>query len=273
MPNTVKYRGHNVSGPSPDLWSDCPVLELLENPGKGQYFFDDFTNVPTWSGVTTATLADKYNVYSDTGVIIGPSGEQGGGCRISIMDSDNDEGALQVNGGGFVISDAAADARPLWFEGSMKVTNFTGESVGVFMGLMQPASPANSLLVDGTAALAASKSYIGFQTLAAAPNTVRFVFADSTGTVQTWAANVKTLTAATYAKFGFKYDPDQMTKKIRIWVDGVEYTADAIDSTDIAAATFPDGDVLAPIFAAKTGEAADCPAFLKWWRCAQLART
>ena len=31
-----------AGGPSPIIWADCPVLEIIRNPGKGIHIFEDF---------------------------------------------------------------------------------------------------------------------------------------------------------------------------------------------------------------------------------------
>jgi len=268
--NTVTYRGQSVNGPSPDLWHDCPVLELLEDPSKGVYGFDDFTNVPTWSA-PAATKTDKYNVYGDTGVVLGPAGLQGGGLKISGNDGGNDEGHIQVHGGGLVISDTAANAKKLWFEGRVKKEVVTDAYLGFFLGLLTPGSAAADALVDTTLAMAASKSYLGFRNLADNGEELDIVHADSTGTVVEWGANVDTIEDDTFLKLGFKYDPDEPNGKlIRFWLDGVEYKADWMVAADIALSTFPDGDVLAPAFLTKNVNASEQLMHLAWWRWAQL---
>ena len=267
--NTVRYAGQVTKGPSYDLWKDCPVLELLEDPNVGVYGFDDFSQCPSWAA-PNATKADKYDLYGDTGVTIGPAGLQGGGLKIAGNDADNDEGSIQVGGGGLVISDTPAVARKLWFEVSFKKASVANNALAFFLGLMTPGSAAADVLVNDTGAIAATKSYIGFRALHDNGEELDVVFADSTGTVQEWKANIHTLEADAFVKLGFKYDPGN-AKKIRFWLNGVEYAADAIDAAKIAEATFPDGDLLAPILATKVGAAAEVVATLRWWRWAQLA--
>ncbi len=266
---SVQYRGQEKNGPSPDLWSDCPVLAILEDPAKGVYGYDDFTNCPTWTA-PDGTLADKYNVYGDTGVVLGPAGLQGGGLKISGNDADNDEGSIQVGGGGLVISDTAADAKKLWFEASVKKASIADNALAFFLGLMTPGSADADILADDTGAMAASKDYIGFRTLHASGEELDVVHAASAGDVVEWAGGIADMEADTFVKLGMKYDPDHPTRKIRFWLDGVEYATDWMVAADIALATFPDGVVLAPMFATKVGAAAESIAHLRWWRWAQL---
>ncbi len=304
MLNKVNYRGQVVSGPSYDLWSDCPVAEMMQDPNVGLHHFDNFSVCPTIttskkantgtaaSGLTAipaswdATAgsyvmndfasvlrdmhAGDYNYYNDDGVVIGPSGLQGGGLKISGNDADNDEGSIQAGGGGLVISDTSTAARKLWFEACIQKASIGDNGLAFFLGLMTPASTAADILVDDTGAMAASKSYLGFRVLQDNGEEVDFVHAKSTGAVVEWGADVVDMVAATDIKLGFKYDPDS-DKKIRLWIDGVEYSSDWLVAADIALATFPDGVVLAPMFATKVGTAAEVVTYMKWWRWAQLA--
>lgn len=270
MTNAVRWKSLETTGPTYDLWADCPVEEIIADPNVGIHFFDNFVNCPTWSA-PAGTLVDKYNVYGDTGVVIGPAGLQGGGLKISGNDADNDEGTIQVGGGGFVISDTAANAKKLWFEACFQKASVADNALAFFLGLLTPGSAAADIQVDDTGAMAASKSYIGFHTLHTSGEELDFVWGDSTSTVVTWGDNIGTLEAATDYKMGFKYDPG-LTRLIEVWLDGVCYKTDYVDAADIAHATsiFPDGDVLAPALCTKVGAAAEIICYMKWWRAAQL---
>jgi hypothetical protein len=304
MLNKVSYRGQVVNGPSYDLWSDCPVAEMDQDPNIGFHFYDNFSICPTITTAKTANTgtaasgltaipstwdatagayvmndfasilrdlrAGGYSYYNDDGVVLGPAGLQGGGLLISGNDADNDEGTIQAGGGGLVISDTASAARKLWFEACIQKASIGDNGLGFFLGLMTPGSAAANILVDNTAAMAASKGYVGFRVLQDNGEEVDFVHADSTGAVVEWGADVVDMEAATDIKLGFKYDPD-CDKKIRLWIDGVEYVSDWLVAADIALSTFPDGDVLSPMFATKVGTAAEVLTCMKWWRWAQLA--
>lgn len=270
--NTVTYQGQLGNGPSPDLWHDCPVLELLEDPGKGLYGFDDFSRMPTLTSGSGALDSGLYgyDAYTDEGAIAGPAGLQGAGLLISANDADNDEAHIQASGGGLVISDTASVARKLWFECRLKKASVTDNALAFFVGLCQ-VPLATNMLVDNTGAMVASKSYLGFRVLQDNGEELDIIYGDSAGSVQEWAAAITSMVADTYIKLGFKYDPDHPTRKIRFWLDGVEYKTDYIDAADIAAATFPDGDVLAPTLLTKVGTAAESKLYMPWWRWAQLA--
>ena len=41
--NTVFHKGDNDgAGPSPKIWGNCPMGDMLQNPNVGYHFFDDF---------------------------------------------------------------------------------------------------------------------------------------------------------------------------------------------------------------------------------------
>jgi hypothetical protein len=260
-----------MNGPSYDLWDDCPVGEIQVDPSVGIYGYDDFTQC-AYNAAPASLRVGRYDVYGDTGVTIGPSGLQGGGLKIAANDADNDEASIQVGGGGILLSSTASVARKAWFEASVRKEAITNEGLGFFLGLATPASAAADVLVNDTAALAASKSYIGYHVLNASASALDFIYGKSTSTVVTWGTAVASMVAATFIKVGFKFDPDAI-KKVRLYINGAEYLTDYIDATDLAHATslFPKDDVMSPIYATKVGTATEAVNYLRWWRWAQLA--
>jgi len=81
---------------------------------------------------------------------------------------------------------------------------------------------------------------------------------------------VATLVADTFIKLGFVYDPAaEPTKRIKVYVDGVEQST-YVTATDIATATFPDGEEMAPMAYVSAASASDGILTMDWWRIAQL---
>jgi hypothetical protein len=64
-------------------------------------------------------------------------------------------------------------------------------------------------------------------------------------------ATAATIAAATWYKVGFVYDPGEVpARRIKYFVDNVEGTT-YVTETNIATATFPDGEEMSPIFGVK----------------------
>ena len=71
-------------------------------------------------------------------------------------------------------------------------------------------------------------------------------------------------------KLGLVYDPAAPSdRRVTFFVDGVDIGS-YVTGTDIAAATFPDGETLGWIFATKVGSAAEVKANVRWVRFCQL---
>lgn len=268
----VQYGGASHNGPSNNLWKDCPILEMIEDPSIGFFIFDDFLNVPQM--ISDQDVA-RYSSYIDTGVTLKQSAAGvGGWLEVAGNDADNDEGSISTGGnagGPFLISDTAGSDKKLWFEARLKKASVDDNALALFVGLAEEALAGADTLVDDTGEVA-SKDLIGFQTLHADGDALVFCYRKAGQAKQTIALDSTSspLTADTFVKVGFKYDPDApTTKRIKIYVDNV-LQATFGTGTNIAAATFPDGEELAMLLATKVGDAAESKLQIDWWRCAQL---
>ena len=91
--------------------------------------------------------------------------------------------------------------------------------------------------------------------------------------MQTLVAGIKTFAAATFYKLGFVYDPNEDTAhRIRIYLDGAEYTTTYGTATQVAAATFPSAVYMSPTFCADNGAATSAKLDCDWHGVAQLSR-
>ena len=81
---------------------------------------------------------------------------------------------------------------------------------------------------------------------------------------------VATMVADTFMKLGFVYDPLAPTaKRITVYVDGVASTT-YVTGTNIATATFPDGEEMSPIMHLKAAADDDFTLTADWVQCYQL---
>ena len=236
---TITYEAAGTSQtPSPIVWGDCPVLEMIADPGVGDHIYDNFSHTNLENGDVYQGLGDNAPVY----VVDSLEG------RVSITSggTDNNQSIL----GSMVdighISDTAAEEAELWFEARIKVSSIADQ--GLFVGLAAEADIAVDFLADNSAALVSTADCIGFHA------------------VQT---GVHTLVADTYVKLGFKFNPIADTsERIKFYVNGVETTT-PVTGANIAAATFPDSVNLALMLTNKTGEGVTKSLVVDWYRFAQ----
>lgn len=282
--NSVDYRGNlaNIStadtgrGPSMAIWASCPVLQIIEDPSKGLYFFDDFVNPPSLSADSASTMYDTYIDTSNTILgLAGTTANYGGILRLSADATDNDAPVVTTGGGAgspFIIGNTAGTAFKLWFEGRIRKSSITDNQAAFFLGLAQAGTAAdNGLLEDDTGDVVNSISVIGFRVKNDNGEELDFVYQDAAQTAPTEViANISAMVADTWIKLGFVYDPAETAdKKIKIFVNGAEQST-YVTTTNIDAATFPENDGLTPTVGLKTGEATAVTLDMDWWRCAQV---
>ena len=271
MSNYVRYRdaSDTTEGPSPIIWADCPVNEMVHE-GLGFHYFDDFINL---SKHISDQDTQQYASYIDTGVTISQlAGVANGQCEVAGNDADNDEGHLCSHGPVGMVSSTAP--KKMWFECRIKKASIADNGVSMFVGLSfdhgssVPLSSADTL-VDDTGAPGAF-SFLGFHNDAADGDAINFMYR-AEGQAQTDAiAGVHVPVADTFVKLGFVYDPDAGDdQKITVYVNGAASTT-YITQANIEAATFPDAEPLGLALYTKVGAAAEVKVTMDWWKFAQM---
>jgi hypothetical protein len=146
-----------------------------------------------------------------------------------------------------MISDTSGDDKLLVFEARVRMSDLVGNR---FIGLGEEAFAADSAITDAGALV--DKDWIGFFALEGAPTILKFGYKKSGQTVQVpIASGLQTLAVDTWYKMGFIYDPLAPTsERIKVFVDNVENIT-KVTGTNIAAATFPDGEEMSPVFGVK----------------------
>ena len=272
----VDYRGKNSErGPSMEVWHDCDVLELIRDPNKGVYFFDDFLN---FSQHITDQDTQTYSSYIDTGVTIkgnasaGTNNQDRGVVEIAGNDADNDEGSITTGGNTGtlgMISDTAGSDQKLWFEARIKKASIADNALAFFVGLSAEGLAGANTLVDNTGEIA-DNDFIGFRTKHDNGEELDFVHNKNSGSITETIAAATSMVADTWIKVGFKYEPAEVSaRRISIYLDGVKQST-YVTGTTIATANFPDGEELALLLATKVGAAAESKFYIDWWRFAQL---
>lgn len=244
--NTQQYRGSQglglldtSRGPSQSIWSDCPLLEIINGVTDGVLFFDEFQNGPRVAAGAEAAYTGYgggYRGFADTGGLVQDGGEIGGTLDLS-SDGDNEGASFRMSCAPFQI---ARNLGKLWFEARIKTSTITDTKHNLFVGMM--ADNALTAIVPITALGAlADVNLVGFHrpesargaagTGGAIMNTVYKADGVTAVTVQTDAV---ALVADTYMKLGMVFDPTNNV--LSFYRNGVKlattYTIPAANGTD-----------------------------------------
>lgn len=250
------HTGRTASGAgfSPDIWDDCPIDQMRNDPTLGLYVFDDFPHVQA-SGY-------PYTLYTDTtDTFASLAGQVGGVARLALSGTDEDEAFVVYNQTAGIIK--ANVANDWWFEVRAKPSQ-VATSHGVFLGLAEEAGVGADFMTDSTMALKVLDS-IGFQMISAgngAANAVIQTIIQLNGGARVAVdATAGTATAA-YIKFGMK----SVLGTVSFYLNGAK-----LDTTIASTATnFPLDQIMCPTFAVKAGATAAENLDLDWWAAAQL---
>lgn len=278
--NTVDFRGnlgaYNTDrNPSPNVWYDCPWLDLVEGNRSGVWFFDDFLSFP----ITPATAEGNWGQYaqfSSTGGTI-TAGTGRGGEAIFASDGDNEGASIRTLATPFKIDQSLGK---FWFECRIKSSTVADTKHGIFVGLLENAALTATVPIaaDGTLA---DQNLVGFHRLEGDGDQIDTVYkangvtqvsvqSDVLSTTNTAAG---TLAADTYIKLGMVFDPTNDisgTNYLSFYVNNLRLaTAKQIPAAD--GTDFPNDVGLGLVFAVlnATGSTPG-NATIDWWRAAQI---
>jgi len=274
--NSVDYKrnlsAHTHRGPSPAIWADCPVKDILEDPGKGMYFFDDFTgpNGLITSPTTEAALVGiPYIGFGSSGATITFSNELGGAIVLTEA-TDNEAVYLKSKGGAFQIS---ANLGKLWFEARVKVNAITDDQIGFILGLMDDTAMTVvvPLSTAGPPIFATTSDFVGFwgreQDAGAVGSTYKAGGVAGAGGLVVEAA-IHQFVADTYVKLGMVFDPNR-NNRLYFYVNNEEQ-AEYKTVPDNTGTDFPADIRLAPMVGMRLGATTSSLLTMDWWRCCQL---
>lgn len=259
MSNVTRYTGETGRGPSPIIFGDMSKHLQNQLMGKCLVVYDDFGSVPIHA---SAGASGGYYTYQDSGVTIKGWGTCDlanalGVLEVAGNDADNDEGHLQMGSGAqFKIDNASSNTGKVMFEARFRTESIADNGCAFMLGLGSGDVGANTL-VDDTGAYIATGAFIGFQRLNDDGDQLDIVYQAASQTLQQVEANALTLVANTWYRVGFVYDPDQSdSKKITFYINGGD-AGSYVTTTNIDAATFPEGEALIPLVLTKVGTAAE----------------
>jgi len=271
------HLGQTTSGLSPRIWDK--VARAIQTPsGVNRLFLagDDFAS---FHGTLTGTAGDYsggYKSYQDSGCTIAQVADAKGGVAKLSFDGTgaNDEIWLQSGGSAGVlgaISDTAGAAHVTAFECRVKFSAVANSTLCGFVGLAEEGLAAADTKTDTTGVFA-DKDCIGFDVVAADGDALNFIYQKAGQTLQTKISGVQALVADTWYNLGFIYEPDAPcppAKRIKVYVDGVEQST-YVTATNIAAATFPDGEELAFLLGGKQVPESAANIQCDWWQFGQV---
>lgn len=263
-------------GPSPAIWSDCPVLEFEDNPGKGFHRFEDFKNCPVLTTPTITTDANYGNGFhafgSSGGTVVRANLEGGGGLILTETD-DNEGIALQYLQTPFKLAPGKGD---LWFEARLKIGTVTDNDSGFFVGLAESLTLTATVPITAAGAIA-DKNVVGFHRLEGDGDQIDTVYkadgvtqvtvkADALSTTAGVHTAAGSLAADTYIKLGMKYVARNNT--LYFYVNNVRLN-DYKVLPSAAGTDFPNDVLLAPTLGLLCGSNNDSVLTLSYLRFAQ----
>lgn len=262
MSNIVRYAGDVSRGPSVNLWGDLAKWEADMRMGNCAYIYDDFLywGSPT-TNATTHGVGLGWTVVLDDGVLLkslataSPADGEFGVLHLDGADADNDFAymILGANTGGLFKFDDALGK--ICFEIKLKKVTVADGKAGFCAGLFRYDMAADATLADNGAAMVATADFVGFNQTDADGDAVIAGYQATGQTKQDLTSTDIPLTADTWIKLGFIYDPKNKTEALKFYVNGALYSTTAVNNGSgtqgISAATFPNDIVVSPMFGFK----------------------
>lgn len=237
----------DVTGPSPIIWADCPVLDFLTDPASGFHYFQDLR------GITTDVSVDGFTFGGTNGEV---SQRLDNIIDLETGGADNDSVFVAQSPR---VTPAINNNKKFWFE--CLIANDDLGDAGSFIGLMELAGQNAEGVVDDCASII-DENYIGFRILAAAQTELDVEVNQGGATGPTVIVNdAQTMVAGTYYRIGITFDG---VNTFKYYVDGVlvgTSTADSLDNDKMATA-------LGLYITQKSGTGAAESLLLKWSRFA-----
>lgn len=267
------HKGQAGAALSPQLWSKAATGVLNGNGSGAAGWFDDFDN---FGSITASGSVGGYYGYIEADATVGaiqnvvnPSGGRGVIKLLTSTDAadgDNHDTVLTTGGNTGTlgaISDAAGADKLTIFEARIRLPSVTNGDGSIFVGLGEEGlAAADTPIVDSTGHTLSSDDLIGFFVGEDDNDALKFVYRKNGQALQTVLTYGTALAANTWYNVGFIYDPArEASKRIAIYVNNVEQST-YVTATNIAAATFPDGEELALVAAIKGSANNDAQNFL-----------
>lgn len=240
-------------GPSPSIWGNCPVHDMIEDPRTGVYYFEDYVSP------IDPTTACGYTITQVTTGAIVMTDAVGGVLKVDAAgNATADDGVnAQVTGETWL----PAVGKELWFEARVKMTDCATTPDQHFVGL---SVTETALIAAGV--LAVTGSLVGFYTdTGTTAGRISFGVIKATSADQTADLTAAAAVAnATWVKLGFRIHTVANALQVTPYVNGVAFTAKT-DTDDI-----PLTEMTLSYVAQVEQTSADAELHVDWVRIAQL---
>lgn len=238
-----------VTLPTAAILANFPLQSMIEDPFYGTLFANDFTR-----GEGVGNLTFK----SSGGLIVEGAGAAAIGELIMTEGNDN-EGC----GIGWNVPITVSGGTKWAFGVRYHVSVVDDTKAGVFLGLAKYADTlavASILVSTDNPPVVVDEAAVGFEMKDADGNAVDFIHNENTQTQQETSANIlDTIVASTYHTLQMYYNGTT----IQAYVDGVA-AGTTITAANIAAATFPTGEIVRPCVAMVLSATAPYVVTLDW---------
>lgn len=249
--------GRGLSG---SLWKGVPCDHAMFDPSYGAFVFDDFL---AFDGLVTSNVGKyssraAYISYEDTGgSVLNLATEVGGVIRLTTDATDNDEVWLQMGGAASVFGKITGSSAGKKMVMETRIRASTIASRNIFFGIAEEGFAVADAITDA-GAMVTTKDFLGFRSLEGDAADLDAVYQAASQTTQVVKDDALTpIVAATWYKCGFIFDPNYPNPNqiLRYFIDGVLIggTLSLQTITALAAATFPTGEEMGPVWGVKNG--------------------
>lgn len=276
MINPVYY-GSNLAtshdtarGPSKSIWNRCPVLEIIRDPSRGIYFFDDFEKNPVITTPTITTQAaygQGYKAFGSSSGTLLSGGSEFGDIVLTSPATDNAGVGIATIGLPFRITRAYSH---LVFEARVKTNTITDTQNGFLLGLMDSQTLSATVPITAAGAIA-DVNIVGFRKDEADGDNLDTVYKADGVTAVTVQSDVVTsanstsgsaLAANSYYKLGMSFDVGNNV--LTYFVNGIPLSS--TKTIPSAAGTdFPNDVTMGLVLAMLNATATGYTVTMDWW--------
>lgn len=255
-------------GPSISIWERCPILEILEDPGKGYGFFDDFIRGDITGTLGTVKDVNQYAMFGSSGATA-TYDDVAGGAIVLTEATDNESVSMTTEQHPFSIT---ANAGELWYEARIKHSTITTNETSFFVGLMDTIPLIVGVPLSITGTLVDTANLVGFHFPEANTTAFDTTYKANTVTAVEVNSDVGALVVDTYVKLGMHFQPNDIgngANELVFFIDGVPQAATKT-IPDNTGTDFPADARMGPTIAMMMGNSAAETISMDWWRCYQL---
>lgn len=251
-------------GPSPAIWDDVPIANIIADPTLGTHFFNEFNEGPVGANNASDYTGEiGWDTSATAGSVVTPQADQPTGVVRIETTTINEGGAVAALYGGNVAGNFLP-SRTWAMEARVSFLNITDSKFAAFLGFAEEALLAEaSLIANATPWDLADVDLFGFHKLNADGDALDTRHNTNGGGGLTDVANdAVTIAADTKIKLGMKCDGTTIT----FYVNGVALA----DTVLLAATNFPDDQEMAFYFVLMAGHGDLASIDIDWVRIAQL---